>query len=232
VQLEHIWRCDVSSALGEVLGYAVGIAVSPIPIAAVILMLFSARARSNGVAFMVAWVLGIALVTTVVLLIPGLEASDSEPSNLTGWIKAALGISLVLLAVRQWRSRPRSGDEPKTPRWMDRIDTIRFGGSFGLGFLLSALNPKNLLLAAAAGATISSIEMTTTETVTTVILFTLVAAATVVIPVVGYLVAGDRLDDPLDTAKTWLIDNNSTVMAVLLLVFGAVLVGDAIEILS
>jgi hypothetical protein len=73
--------------------------------------------------------------------------------------------------------------------------------------------------------------MTTTETVTTVILFTLVAAATVVIPVVGYLVAGDRLDGPLDTAKTWLMDNNSTVMAVLLLVFGAVLVGDAIEIL-
>jgi threonine/homoserine/homoserine lactone efflux protein len=222
----------VSSALGEVLGFAVGIAVSPIPIAAVILMLFSARARSNGVAFMVAWVLGIALVTTVVLLIPGLEASDSEPSTLTGWIKAALGISLVLLAVRQWRSRPGPGDEPKAPGWMGRIDTMRFGGSFVLGFLLSALNPKNLLLAAAAGATIGSIEMTTTETVATVILFTLVAAATVVIPVAGYLVAGDRLEGLLDTAKTWLIDNNSTVMAVLLLVFGAVLVGDAIEILS
>lgn len=221
----------MSAALGEVLGYAVGIAVSPIPIAAVILMLFSARARSNGVAFMVAWVLGIALVTTVVLLIPGLEASDSGPSTVTGWIKAVIGIGLVLLAVRQWKTRPRPGDELKTPAWMDKIDALKFGGSFGLGLLLSALNPKNLLLAAAAGATIGSIEMTSTETVTTVIVFTLVAAATVVIPVLGYLVAGDRLDGPLDTAKTWLIGNNSTVMAVLLLVFGAVLVGDAIEIL-
>jgi threonine/homoserine/homoserine lactone efflux protein len=222
----------VTSALGEVLGYAVGIAVSPIPIAAVILMLFSGRARSNSVGFMVAWVLGIALVTSTVLLIPGLEASDSEPSTLTGWIKAALGISLVLLAVRQWRSRPEPGDEPKTPAWMSKIDTMKFGGSFGLGFLLSAVNPKNLLLAAAAGATIGSIEMTTTETIATVILFTLVAAATVVIPVIGYLIAGDRLDGPLDTAKTWLLSNNSTVMAVLLLVFGAVLLGDAIDILS
>ncbi len=195
-------------------------------------MLFSTLARSNSVAFMVAWVLGIALVTTVVLLIPGLEASDSEPSTATGWIKAALGFSLVSLAVRQWKSRPRQGDEPKTPAWMGKIDTMKFWGSFGLGFLLSALNTKNLLLAAAAGATIGSIEMTTTETATTVILFTLVAAATVVIPVAGYLIAGDRLDGSLDAAKTWLMENNSTVMAVLLLVFGAVLLGDAIGILT
>lgn len=115
---------------------------------------------------------------------------------------------------------------------MDKIDTMKFGTASGLGFLLSALNPKNLLLAAAAGATIGSINLTTTETVTTVIVFTLVAAATVVIPVVAYLIAGDRLDGPLDTAKTWLIDNNSAVMAVLLLVFGAVLLGDAIKILA
>ena len=220
------------SALGEVLGYAVGIAVSPIPIAAVILMLFSTRARSNSVAFMVAWVLGIAVVTTVVLLIPGLEASDSEPSDATGWIKAVVGVSLVLLAVRQWKARPKPGDEPQTPAWMGKIDTMKFATAFGLGFLLSAVNPKNLLLAAAAGATIGSLEMSTTETATTVIVFTLVAAATVVIPVVGYLIAGDRLDGPLDTTKTWLIDNNSTVMAVLLLVFGAVLLGDAIKILA
>ena len=219
------------SALGEVLGYAVGIAISPVPIAAVILMLFSGRARANSVAFMFAWILGIALVTTVVVVVPGLEASESEPSTLAGWIKAVLGIGLLLLAFQQWRSRPRPGEEPKTPAWMGKIDTMKFGGSFGLGFLLSALNPKNLLLAAAAGATIASIEMTTTESIATVLVFTLVAAATVIIPVVAYLIAGDRLDGPLDTAKTWLLENNSTVMAVLLLVFGAVLIGDAIEIL-
>jgi len=222
----------MTSALGEVLGPAVGIAVSPIPIAAVILMLLSGRARSNSVAFMAGWVLGIALVTTTVLLIPGLEASDGEPSTLTGWIKAALATGLVVLAVRQWKSRPRPGDETKTPAWMAKIDDIKFGRAFGLGFLLSALNPKNLVLAAAAGATIGSIEMTTTGTVTTVILFTLVAAATVVIPVVGYLIAGDRLDRPLNETKTWLLYNNSTVTAVLLLVFGVVLLGDAIEIFS
>lgn len=222
----------MSSALGEVLGYAVGIAISPMPIAAVILMLFSQRARSNATAFMVGWLLGIAGVTTIVLLIPGLEATDSEPSTLTGWIKAVFGIGLVVLAVRQWRSRPGPADEPEVPGWMGRIDTMKPGGSFGLGFLLSAINPKNLLLAAAAGATIGSIEMATAETVATVVVFTLVAASTVVIPVAGYLVAGDRLNGPLDTAKTWLIDNNTTVMAVLLLVLGVVLVGDAIEILS
>ncbi|MFC2153253.1 hypothetical protein ACFLQ7_01280 [Actinomycetota bacterium] len=38
----------MGDAIGATLGYAAGIAVSPIPIAAVILVLFSGRARVNG----------------------------------------------------------------------------------------------------------------------------------------------------------------------------------------
>ena len=41
-------------------------------------------------------VAGIALVTTVVVLIPGLEADDGEPSSITGWIKLALAVLLLL----------------------------------------------------------------------------------------------------------------------------------------
>lgn len=222
----------MGEAIGAVLGLAVGIAVSPVPIAAVILMLFSSRARSNSVAFMVGWIVGIAAVTTLVVLVPGLQADDSEPSDTTGWIKLVLGALLLVFALRQWRSRPAPGEHPEPPGWMASVDSLRPAAAFGLGLLLSAVNPKNLLLAAAGGATIGSLALSGGETAAAVAVFTAIAAVTVVVPVVAYLAAGERLDAPLAGAKDWLIHNNSAVMAALFLVFGVSLVGDAVQILS
>ena len=222
----------MGDAIGDTLGYAVGIAVSPIPIAAVILMLFSGRARINSVSFTAAWVAGIALVTTVVVLIPGLEADNSEPSSTTGWIKLVLGVLLLAVGVRQWRTRSGPDDDVAVPGWMAKIDELKPGAAFGLGFLLSALNPKNLLLAVAAGVSIGALPLSTGETVGAVVVFTLIAAISVMVPVLAYLIAGSRIDPTLDTAKGWLIGNNAAVMAVLFLVFGVSLFGDAIQILT
>ncbi len=222
----------MGEAIGATLGYAVGIAVSPIPIAAVILMLFSGRARSNSLSFMVAWVMGIAAVTTVAMLVPGLSSDDSQPSDTTGWIKLVLGLLLAAMAVRQWRGRPGPGDEPAMPGWMESIDSLKPGAAFGLGLLLSAVNPKNLLLAVAAGATIGSFDLTGGTAAGAAAVFVVIAALTVVVPVLSYLLAGDRLEATLDRTKDWLIANNSVVMAVLFLVFAFSLVGDAIEILT
>ena len=50
------------------------------------------------------------------------------------------------------------------------------------------------------------------------------------IPVVGYLVAGDvRWRAPLESLRGWLVHNNATVMAVLLLVIGVVVIGKGIS---
>lgn len=114
---------------------------------------------------------------------------------------------------------------------MERIDELRPAAAFGLGFLLSAANPKNLLLAGAAGVSLGALQLSTSETVGAVAVFTVLAALTVTVPVVAYLIAGKRLDPMLDTTKAWLINNNAAVMAVLLLVFGANLLGDALQIL-
>jgi threonine/homoserine/homoserine lactone efflux protein len=222
----------MGDAIGATLGYAVGIAISPIPIAAVILMLFSGRARSNSVAFMVAWIAGIAVVTAVVVAIPGLETDDAEPSTTTGWVKLLLGLLLLAVGVRQWRSRPGPGDEAQVPGWMARIDGLHPGAAFGLGVLLSAVNPKNLLLAVAAGASLGALSLSTGETAGAIAVFTAIASLTVAVPVVAYLIAGPRLDPTLDRTKAWLIDNNAAIMAVLFFVFGASLLGDAIQILT
>ncbi len=221
----------MAEIIGDILGLAVGIAVSPVPIAAVILMLFASKARVTGPFFLIGWLTGITLVVTVVLFVPGLGGDTGEPSTTTGVIKGILGLLLLFAAVRQWMSRPSPGSETTMPRWMTGVDTMGGGGAFGLALALTVLNPKNLLLAAAAGAVIGAAELNMIETVLAVGTFTVVASLTIAIPVIGHLIAGDRIQPALDNTKDWMIQNNPAVMSVLLLIFGVILVGDAISII-
>lgn len=221
----------MGAAIGEIIPTAVGVAISPIPIVAVILMLFTPRARSNGVAFVAGWVIGLSGAGLIVLAI-GLEASDGGPSTTAGVIKLALGVLFLALAWRNWSSRPREGEQPEAPGWMAAIDDFTVPKALGLAVLLSALNPKNLALTIAAAASISGAGLSTSEEIVVLAIFVALASVTVALPVVIYLILGSRGANLLDELKDWLVANNDTVMAVLLLVFGAKLIGDAIQILS
>jgi Sap, sulfolipid-1-addressing protein len=221
----------MGDAIGGVLPFAVGVAVSPVPIAAAIVMLFTPKARTNGPVFMIGWIAGLLVVGTIVLLIPGLEPSEGEPSATVGVIKGLLGLGMFVVAWLAWQKRPGKGETAEAPKWMAAIDQFGIGKSFGMGFLLSALNPKNLLLTAGAAVSIAGGGLVFGQEMTSLVVFVAIAASTVAIPVIGYLIVGERADDTLASAKDWLIQNNSVVMAVLLLVIGVSLVGDAIEIL-
>ena len=48
----------MGQAIGDLLPAAIGVAISPVPIIAIILMLGTPKARSNGPAFAAGWVLG------------------------------------------------------------------------------------------------------------------------------------------------------------------------------
>ena len=58
----------MGSTISELLPLAIGIALSPLPIIAQILMLFGKRARSNGPAFMLGWVLVLAILGSIMLV--------------------------------------------------------------------------------------------------------------------------------------------------------------------
>ena len=73
----------MGDAIGATLGYAVGIAVSPIPIAAVILMLFSAKAGTNSTSFLFGWIVGLSVGGGLVLVL-GLEESGGGESTASG----------------------------------------------------------------------------------------------------------------------------------------------------
>src|SRR4051794_35884692 len=84
---------------------------------AVVLMLGTPAGRRNGPAFLAGWVLGLAVVATIVLLVAGgAGANDGgEPATWVDVLKLALGALLLLLAARQWRGRPRAGESAELP---------------------------------------------------------------------------------------------------------------------
>jgi threonine/homoserine/homoserine lactone efflux protein len=166
----------------------------------------------------------------IVLALAGAAGAedDAKPSTLASVVKLLLGLLLLLLAVRQWRSRPAPGREAELPAWMRAVDSFTAGRAFGLGALLSAVNPKNLALAISAAATIAQAGLSGGGSAAALAVFVVLASASIAVPVVFYLVGGSGAKATLDGWKAWLGANNATVMTVLLAVLGTVLLGKGI----
>ena len=219
----------MNSVIGEILPLALGVAISPLPIISAILMLLSPKAKTTSIGFLLGWVVGIVVAVTIFTLLasvlPSKEADASNPT--AAWIKIGLGVLLLLLAGKQWRDRPIGDVEPVLPTWMRAIDTMTTVKSAGLGFLLSAVNPKNLIMAAGAGVIIGSTDasLETSVQVLSIAVFTVIAGSTIAVPVIAYLVASDKMAGPLESTHDWLLKENKTVIAVLLLVIGVAMVG-------
>ena len=220
----------MGEVIGDVLPSALGVAISPVPIIAVILMLLAPRARAASVAFLLGWVVGVTVVVVVVTLVvdPVDSSEPDDPSTFSSVLKLVLGALFLLLALRSWRSRPRAGQAPEMPSWMSAITDFNATKALGLGLLLSAVNPKNLAMCIAAGAAIGGAAEDTSEAVVAIVVFVVIASASIAVPVIGYLVAQERMRQPLDELRQWLTAHNSTVMTVLLLVLGVAIIGKGI----
>ena len=221
----------MADAIGQVLSLGVGVSLSPVPIIAVVLMLGTPRARVNGPAFVLGWILGLAIVGAIVLAVAGGAGADDggEPATWVGWLKLVLGVLLLFVAVRQWRGRPHAGEDAPLPKWMQTIDQFTPGRSSGIAAALSGINPKNLLLTAAAAAAIAQAGLDTGEEAVTLGVFIVIGTLGAGAPVAIYFALGDRATKPLDELKTWMGANNAAIMAVLCLVIGAKLIGDGIS---
>jgi threonine/homoserine/homoserine lactone efflux protein len=222
---------SLGEVVGQSLAYAVGIAVSPVPIAALLLMLVTKKARINAPLFLLGWILGLGIVGVIVLLIPGLEATQGEPSTAAGILKGALGVLLLFVGIQAWRTRPKTGEVAEAPKWMERIEEFGGGAALGIGIALSGANPKNLLLAVGGAATISGAGLSSSEQYVALGIFVSIASLSIIVPVVVYFILGPRAETAMTSAKEWLIQNNKTVMSVLILLLSVSLIGDAVEIL-
>jgi hypothetical protein len=213
---------------------AIGIAISPLPIIAIILMLITPKARSNGLAFLAGWLLGLAIVGTIVLIVANTSdvATSSGPSRTVSAIKLVLGLLLLVAAWRQLGKRPQPGAVAPMPKWMTALDTFTPTRSLAIGALLSGVNPKNLILNATAAAGIAQSGLSGPQQAVVLLLLVVIGSLGVAAPVGVYFAMGEKAAPVLNGWKTWLATNNATVMVVLFVIFGVSLIGKGIAGLS
>jgi len=220
----------VRQAIGEVLPLAIAAAISPFPIIGVVLMLVTPRARADGSMFVVGWLAGLAVVGAIGLTVASAAGASrsGEPSTTANVFQIVLGSLLVIFAIRQWRKRPKPGEEPAMPKWMQSVDHFSPRQAASLGVVLSAVNPKNLLLTLAAATTIAATDLSGADQVIAYVVYALIATLGVAAPLVIFFTMGDRSRAILEDVKAWLAHNNAAIMAVIFLVLGAKVLGQGI----
>lgn len=217
----------MAGALTELLPIA--IAISPIPIVAVILMLLSERGATNATAFLGGWTLALLFTAggAAALDLGLAHGGDAPPAGLT---VARLTLATILLgvAVRRWRGRPRAGDEPRVPAWLATVRSIGARGAAALGFALIALNPKDGLLSLLAGSRLSDATLATPQAAGTLAIFAVLASSTIVLPLCAVAARGERADPILERGRAGLERHGSAVTAVIALAFGVMVALNAL----
>jgi threonine/homoserine/homoserine lactone efflux protein len=230
VSRKREWTVVLKDAIGGLLPSALAVALSPIPIVAVVLVLGAPRARTAGPAFALGWIVGLLCVSVVVVLILGSATSSGEDTGIN-WFKVAVGILFLVMAAKEWTKRPKPGREPEQPGWMATIDSATTARAAALGAALSGANPKNLALTLTAAASISAAGLNGRDTAICLAVFIALGSLTVAGSVLFYMIDADRAARPLATVKQFMSDNNAVIMMVVLLLLGAKLLGDGLALL-
>lgn len=222
----------LGDAIGNLLPAALAVALTPIPIVAVVLVLGAPNARTAGPAFAFGWVAGLILVSVAVLLLVGSGDDPDRDDPGLNWFKVAIGVLFLLLAARQWTKRPARHEEPTTPRWITSIEAATPRRALLLGATFSGANPKNLALTVAASASIAEAGLEGAGTAIAIVVFIVLASVTVAGPVIFYLIDADRAAPPLAAVKQFMSDNDDVIKMVVLLLLGATILGEGLGELS
>lgn len=218
--------------IGSLLPLGLAISFSPFPMIAIVLLLLTPRPRANGAAFLTGWLLAILVVTIAFTAVAKLveQPDPTEPNAVAGILRLLLGATLLALAVRKFVSGPKQDAEgaPVLPGWIAMMTTSTPGRSFTTGLLLAGANPKNLAFTAAAALSIGTGGLDASGVVWAIALYAIVAAITIIVPLIGHLAFSAGMMGALERLERWLLANHTTVMAMLLVVFGVVLIGNGI----
>jgi Kef-type K+ transport system membrane component KefB len=221
----------MGEAIGQSLPLAIGVALSPVSIIAVVVLLTSSRARSLGPMFVLGWLLGLVVVGAIVLAVvgPSGAGSSGQRTRWVSWVLIVVGVLLLVAAVRHLRGRTRGGEEEvPLPAWMGAIDRLKPAAALGGGVVLGGVRPKSLLLAVGGAAAIAQTGITGGQQAIAYAVFAVIATIGVGAPVVIYFAMGERSAELLGRLKGWMRRHNAVILAVVLLVIGVTLIGDGI----
>ena len=218
----------MADLIGGIVPYGVGVALSPLPVIATVLLLMAPAGTRGAAAFLVARIVGLAALVAVATVVIELIDSGFGSTFPAAIVQLLVGAVLVVVAVLKWRSRPRGDAEPELPGWMRSIESASAGKAFVMGLLLTIANLKEIGFAAGAGLAIGSADVGVGGSLVAGIVFVVLAVAGSALPTVAALILGPRIAQTLTETRTWLVRNQQMLIAIVLLIVGALLIGAGI----
>lgn len=202
----------------ELIPLALVIALSPLSIIPAVLVLQSARPKPAGLAFLAGWLLGLAILTELLVEVSSLLGGGlNRPPGWASYVRITVGAALIAFGVYKWLTRKRAEHAPK---WMSAFATITPARAFVTAAVLVVVNPKVLFMCIAAGLAIGTEGLGRTGAALGVVFFVVIAASTVMLPILGYVITGDRLDPTLTKLRDWMEAQHAVLVAAILVVLG------------
>ncbi len=221
--------------LGVLLPLALGVALSTVPITVMLALLLSPRGRTVGLAYLVGYAIGLAVVT--VGFTAGLRALPTGgtplPDLVIGAGEILIGLVGVWFAVwvfrRGRRRRPMSdGVDPEVPGWLSRVGRMKPATAFLVGLALN-LRAKALVLATAAALAFNAGELTPLAWAIDTAVYLAIGLSTVATPVIIVWRSGERARPTLQRAQHWVSRHSYVVTAVVVVMVAVVLIGDGLS---
>ena len=220
----------MAGAVLDTLPLALGIALNPLAIVVSILVVCKPKSRENGAAFVIGWVLGLALLLILATwiiqdLVSALITASSELPSVI-WI--GLGGLFLFSAVYTLRSQSRSDETSGPRRWMRFIEHAGVFRTLGMGVFLAMFSLRNVALLIAAAGAIGSGQLPLKELAVTVAVFVAISSLGVLIPLLVRLLGGNEAEIQLEQWGEWLIKHMGTMTAAVMVVLGTYLLGRGI----
>ena len=209
----------------DLLLIGLGITLEPFPLIAFLLILSSEKGTRKGLAYILGWLACLVVVIGAVILLTGGKppAPATAPSTAVLAIKLALGVVLILYAVRQQRRR---GRPRKTPAWMARLDGFSAWSAAGLA---AFLQPWTLV--AAGAATVSQAKLSSAGEWLILLLFCLLATSSFLYLELSAAFRPAAADALIQKLRTWLDTHQEQVIIVISLLLGFWLAGKSLYLL-
>lgn len=221
----------ILQAIGLLLPLAVAMAISSVPIMAVLMILLSPHSRRSSIAYLSGWVVGIValalLFSAGAMAVP--ETTEHGPTLGAGIIQIIIGVALEIFAIILFRHGDRNALQ-EMPKWLRAVSSVRPIQAFGFGVGLN-LRPKSLLLTAVVGVVLSTQQLGPAGFIIALTIYTVICASTVAAPVIYALVKPEQAQPQLQKIRDWVTQNNRIITILVMVIVGVVVIGHGLTLL-
>jgi hypothetical protein len=188
----------------------------------------SKRGARKGAAFVLGWLVSLAIVVTITVLATGNNPPKpaTAPSLAALAAKIALGAVLVVIAVRHIRARGRPRPPKKPPKWQQHVDSMSPWFATGLA---PTLQPWVLI--GAGAATVVEAKLSSWESFLALFVYCVLASASYLALEIYAIARPGRAQALLGRTRTWIDTRTDQVVIAGSLILGFWLIANSIYLI-